>query len=148
METKTSKVKNALLKKQWEGRNGTMFDFNVEFENGDKGVYITKSNPQEVFVQGQEITYTIEKVSKNGYENVVVKPVLIEKSGNFGKSVPKNYKADFISFAASYAKDLVVGGKSELKDFRSTFNEIYNVMSEKLAEINGEKSSSNGQETK
>lgn len=135
---KTGKVTNASFKKEWNGKFGTMYDHNIEFANGDKGVYTSKKKEQDTFKVGEEVAYTIETVERNGYTNVRIAPVSESKSGFGGKSfAPKNYKADFISFAASYTKDLIVAGKAELKDFGKTFDAMYKKMADKLDEVNG-----------
>lgn len=141
METKTSKVVAANFKKEWSGKFGTMFDHDVEFADGSKGVYTSKKKEQDSFKVGAEVPFTFEVVERNGYKNNVIKPVSENKNGfggGFGKSfAPKNYKADFISFAASYSKDLMVAGKlPEGMKFEATFNMIYGVMEKKLNEIN------------
>lgn len=137
METKNGKVVSANFKKEWSGQYGTMFDHDVEFADGTKGVYTSKKKDQDTFKVGAELPYTLEVKERNGYKNNVIKPVSENKGGFGGKTfAPKNYKADFISFAASYSKDLVVAGKAEIKDFRKIFSTMYDVMAEKLDEVN------------
>jgi len=139
MENKTGKVTSASFKKEWSGKFGTMFDHNIEFANGDKGVYTSKKKEQDKFKVGEETPYTIETTERNGYTNYVIKPI-VEKNGFGGGGrgfAPKNYEADYISFAMSYTKDLCVAGKIELKDLRKTFNTMYGVMKEKLDEVSG-----------
>lgn len=141
---KKGKVTSANFKKDWTGKFGTMYDHNIEFANGDKGVYTSKKKDQDTFKVGEEVAYTIETVERNGYKNDVIKPV---EKGGFGARgfAPKNYKADFISFAASYAKDLMVAGKlPDGMKFEATFNMIYGVMEKKLNEINGASANENG----
>jgi len=150
MEQKNAKVTSATFKKEWAGKYGTMFDHNIEFANGDKGVYTSKKKDQDSFKVGSEVPYTLETIERNGFKNDVIKPV--SEKGGFGGGgfkpfAPKNYKADFISFAASYTKDLIVGGKAELKDFGKTFDAMYKKMADKLDEVNGA-SASNTPETK
>jgi hypothetical protein len=150
MENKTGKVTSASFKKEWTGKFGTMYDHNIEFANGDNGVYTSKKKEQDSFKVGEEVPYTIEKTVRNGFTNYKIAPVS-EKGNGFGGGArsfaPKNYKADFISFAASYTKDLIVGGKAELKDFGKTFDAMYKKMADKLDEVNGA-SASNTPETK
>lgn len=139
---KKSKVKSASFKKEWKGREGTMFDHNIEFENGDKGVYQSNQKEQTTFKQGEEVDYSIVSRLRNGFTDIVIKPAFKNRSGgNFKKSYEKNYKADFISFAASYTKDLVVAGKVELKQFRKTFQTMYDVMEGQLNKVNGQNES-------
>jgi hypothetical protein len=108
--------------------------FSIEFANGDKGFYTSKSEEQTKFVVGQEADYNIEK--KEGKEGKVYYKITLPDSGNaFGKG--GGFKApepriQMISFAAAYCKDIIVAGKADLKDFDTTFDKIYNKMISKL----------------
>lgn len=141
---KKAKVTIASFKNQWTGKFGLMFDHTIAFDNGDKGVYQSKKKEQDDFVIGAEVNYTIEsRLSRSGITDMVIKPERVVSNmrgggDGFRKSFEKNYKADFISFSASYAKDLIVAGKAEIKDFRKVFQAMYSVMLDKLNEVNGE----------
>lgn len=54
---KKSKVTNVQSNGTWSGQFGTMYKFEVEFENGDIGEYSSKSQEQTKFVVGQETDY-------------------------------------------------------------------------------------------
>jgi hypothetical protein len=54
---KNGKVKNVQANGTWEGQYGLMYKFEVEFENGDSGQYLSKSQNQTKFVIGQETSY-------------------------------------------------------------------------------------------
>ena len=41
----------------WEGQYGLMYKFEIEMENGDIGEYMTKSEDQTKFVEGQTTDY-------------------------------------------------------------------------------------------
>lgn len=130
---KKSKVKSVSFKKEWNGRDGVMYDFNIEFENGDKGVYATNQKEQTAFKEGVETDYSVESKIRGNFTDIVIKYVS-QKSlvGNKKPMFEKNYKLDFISPAASYTKDLVVAEIITMKDFKKTFNDIYSAMIEKL----------------
>lgn len=73
---KTSKVLSAQSNGSFESAYGTLYGFEVAFENGDVGNYNSKSKDQNKFVAGQEATYTIEnKPTKNGKTFTTIKPV-------------------------------------------------------------------------
>jgi len=70
-ELKKSKVTSVEYLKQWEGNFGIMHDHEIEFENGDKGSYASKSQDQNKFVVGDETEY---EISMNGHFTKI-KPV-------------------------------------------------------------------------
>lgn len=73
---KTSKVLSAQSNGSFESSYGTLYSFEVAFENGDVGNYNSKSSDQNKFVAGQQATYTIEtKPTKNGKTFTAIKPV-------------------------------------------------------------------------
>lgn len=130
---KKSKVTSVSFKKEWMGREGAMFDFNIGFENGDKGVYQTNQKEQTAFKEGNETDYSIESKFRNGFTDIAIKYIAPKSAfGNKKQGFEKNYKLDFISPAASYAKDLVVAEIITMKEFKKTFNDIYAAMMEKL----------------
>lgn len=107
--------------------------FNVEFANGDKGFYSTKNPDTCKFIVGQEIEYVIEqKESKTGvkyFKVTLPQAEQFQKGGGYQKQDPK---VQMISFAASYAKDLAVAGRIELKDLEATFERFHKMMTAKL----------------
>ena len=55
MEIKKSVVTVTSSNGTWEGKYGLMYKFIIEFENGDRGSYLSKSETQNKFVIGNEI---------------------------------------------------------------------------------------------
>jgi hypothetical protein len=105
----------------------------VEFENLDKGFYTSKSDNQSKFVVGQEVEYLIEeKQGKTG--NTYFKVTLPQSDKQFtGSGRPQvDPKVQMISFAMAYTKDLIVGGKLDIKDLEIGFTRMYNIMTSKL----------------
>lgn len=136
MEIKQAKV-TRLVKSAAADSYGK-WSFQLEFENGDKGYYNTKNGDQTYFVHGKPADYLIEaKTSKTGSTYYVItsaeeqaaKPV--GNTGGFQRK-QQDPKVQFISFAASYTKDLIVAGKFGMDNFEKEFNRIYNVMMSKL----------------
>ena len=81
---KNGKVKNVQANGTWEGHYGLMYKFEVEFENGDSGQYLSKSQNQTKFVIGQE----------TDYEYIGGKYPKIKPASNYQKNStpPKNEK--------------------------------------------------------
>ncbi len=109
--------------------------FAIEFENGDKGYYSTKSPDKIPFIAGNVADYLLETLQKkdgSGTYNKIKIPGEQPQGGGFQRKQQQDPKIQFISFAASYTKDLVVAGKFGMQDFEKEFNRIYNIMSSKL----------------
>ncbi len=113
--------------------------FIVELDNGDKGFYTSKNEDQKNFIVGSEAEYLIEEKSgKNG--NKYFKISLPQKQGfqnggGGGKYQPQDPKVQMISFAMAYTKDLIVGGKIDIKDLEGSFGRVFDTMFKKLNEI-------------
>jgi len=108
--------------------------FAIEFANGDKGFYSTKSEDQTKFVVGAESEYEIEsKQSKTGstYFRITL-PGEAQPFKPGGGKPPVDPKVQMIGFAMSYTKDLIVAGKIQMKDLPATFDVIYNEMIGKI----------------
>ena len=171
-EEKKSTVQSVTFKKEFTSSrdNKQKFIFIVDFANGDKGEYTSLSKDQKFFMTGAEASY--KKITKqNGvHTDVSINPIYPQSgnnngvnSGGFGgggnsrKAFEKNYEADFISYVASYVKDLMVAGKLPKKKvgtkyedmkFEEAFEYIYSVMHKKLKQINEQKNSSTSTEQK
>jgi len=106
--------------------------FAIEFSNGDKGFYSTKSENQTAFVAGKDAEYNIEeKQSKAG--GIYYKITLPGEAQPFKGGKPQiEPRVQMISFAMSYTKDLVVAGKIQMSGLSETFDIIYNEMTSKL----------------
>lgn len=107
--------------------------FVIEFDNGDKGFYTSKSADQTKFVVGNVADYEIEvkQGSKGPYNKITVPQAAFVKGGGGGRPAPEP-RVQMISFAAAYTKDLVVAGKFSMNDFEKEFNRIYTIMISKL----------------
>jgi len=128
---KTSKITRTVFKTEWKGQNGSVFYHDVEFENGDKGSIGTKEQEPAKLNPGQELTYTLEPNDKGGLPKI--KPVQAKGGYSGGGGKPQqDPKVQMISFSMSYAKDLIVGGKVDIKDLEKTFNLIHTLMTGKL----------------
>lgn len=106
----------------------------VEFKNGDRGYYSTKSPEQNKFIVNQEADYEIEeKIGKNDKPwwkiTAPGDPKPFVKGGGKPQIEPR---IQMISFAMSYCKDCIVAGKIPMSDLEKEFNRIYNLMTGKL----------------
>lgn len=99
-----------------EGKFGTEHNFVVNYD-GKTAYYTSKVNPQNKFIEGAENEFTeVEGMSKTtGNKYYTIKP--IQKGGmtGYAKEIKKE-QSKYSGFAMSYAKDLVVAGKIDLKD--------------------------------
>lgn len=73
-ETKKGVVTSAQGNGTWESKYGTMYKFEISFDNGDVGEYNSKSQDQNKFVTGQEAEYTIASREYNGNTFYTIKP--------------------------------------------------------------------------
>lgn len=122
METK-AKILECKFVSEWNGPNGIVYYHELKMDNGDKGQIGTKEKHPEKLTTGNELTYTIEETSRGNKIKAV--------SGGFkGKQIDP--KTQMVSFSMSYCKDLIVGGKLDIKDLEKGFNRIYDLMISKL----------------
>lgn len=112
MEQKKSITRSAIFKKSGSSSFGEYHVFEITFDNGDKGNYISKSKEQTTFKEGVEVEYTIEVKENGNYKNYTIKPV---KANGFipGKGNP-SYEHKRV--ALKCATDLVCSGKVPEKD--------------------------------
>ena len=78
MEVKTSKVMSVTPNGTWDGNYGTMFKFEIVFQNGDVGEYSSKNQDQNKFDVGAETEYEY-----TGGKFPKVKPVWTPKPGMY-----------------------------------------------------------------
>jgi hypothetical protein len=130
---KTSKVTNVAGIGTWNGQYGVMYKFEVSFENGDSGQYMSKSQEQTKFKVGQDATYTIEGKDFNGQTYYTVKPVMQQQSFGGGgqkpayQKDPETEKRITRMSVLKCATDLVINGEVKIHDLTkvATFLEHY-----------------------
>ena len=116
---KTSKVTQVAGIGTWEGKYGVMYKFEVAFENGDAGQYLSKSQDQTKFKVGEEANYTIESKEFNGQTFYTVKPVMQQQAFGGGKPYQKDPETEKRITRMSVLKvagDLVINEKIKLHD--------------------------------
>src|SRR5688500_1761151 len=127
---KKAKITRAVFKSEWAGPNGNVYYHDVELDNGDKGSIGSKEKMPSKLNPGQELTYTIEPDARGGFK---IKAVNTQGGGGFtggGKKGP-DPKVQIVGFAMSYTKDLIIGGKVEIKQLPETFERIHSLMAAK-----------------
>lgn len=119
---KKSVARSVIFKKTGSGNNGEYHIFEITFDNGDKGDYVTKKNPQDYFKEGAEVAYTIETVVNGQYTNYKVRPV---QANGFvpGKGNP-SYEHKRV--ALKCATDMVCSGKVAEKDILTASDKLFN----------------------
>lgn len=128
---KTSKVKSQKFQKEYEGNYGKVYYFEIEMENGDKGQYGSKKNPQDTFIEGQELSYDI--VEKNGYFHIKPLRQIIPNGFNGNKKpydpAADNFRQALIVAQSSITKvvELVIAGKVEMKDLQPVTDRLMQI---------------------
>lgn len=109
--------------------------FSIEFDNGDKGYYSTKYPERITFIIGNVADYILETLTKKDgsgtYNKIKLPGEDKQQGGGFQKKVI-DPKVQLAGYAASYTKDLIVGGKAPLTDFDKVFEMIFTTMAKKL----------------
>ena len=125
---KTSKVLSVQANGSWDGKFGTMYKFELGFDNGDTGEYSSKSSDQKKFIQGQDATYTID-TSNPSYPKI--KPIFNQSggsfSGGFSKENPERQKMIVKQSSLKVAADLCIANNKA--DLNSVF-----IVAEKIVE--------------
>jgi hypothetical protein len=73
----TGKPERIEWKRSWDGPNGTIHYFDIEFEDGTAGEFSTKTQNQTKFTVGKEVNYSVEDASnaRGAYIKIdIVKP--------------------------------------------------------------------------
>lgn len=91
METiKSSKVTQVSGNGKWDSQQyGTFYKFEIVFENGDAGQYMSKEQEQTKFKVGEEASYTITSKDVNGKLYYTIKAAQQQKQGGW-KSQPSD----------------------------------------------------------
>lgn len=123
---KKSIVRSAIFKKTGTGKFGEYHIFEITFDNGDKGDYLAKTNPQNTFKEGAEAEYIIEKKENGQYVNYSIKAV--QQNGFVpGKGNPAY---EHKRTALKCAVELAVSGKCEVKQISEYANSFMKFLNE------------------
>lgn len=122
---KSSKVTNVAANGTWNGQYGTMYKFEVSFENGDTGEYLSKAQDQNKFVVGQAAAYTITSREHGGRTFYNVKPVQqMQQSFQPKAKDPETDKRITRMSVLKVAGDLCIHGEIKLHQI-TTFAKIF-----------------------
>lgn len=93
METiKSAKVTQVSGNGKWDSQQyGTFYKFEIVFDNGDAGQYMSKEPEQNKFKVGDEASYTITSKDVNGKLYYTIKPAMNQQGKGGGwKSQPQD----------------------------------------------------------
>lgn len=125
---KKAKITRTVFVSEWTNpQGGQVYYHTIELDNGDTGQIGSKEKMPAKLNPGSELTYTIEA----GPRGNKIKAVMAPSSGGFkpgGGRPVVDPRAQFIGFSASYAKDLVIAGKVDLKDMNLLTERIFDNM--------------------
>ena len=122
-----SKVKSVQPNGTYESAHGTLFKFEYEMEDGV--VLAANHKSQDGFLKaGESVEYTIKGTNAYGNYGSVSKPK--QPYAPNGNSYSKKTGGN-ASFALSYAKDLVVAGKVEVKQILDIAEKLNNWLNSK-----------------
>lgn len=123
----TNIIKSCTFKSEWAGPNGVIYYHNITFDNGDTGTIGTKEKMPDKLSPGSELTYTIE-VNERGNKIKAVAPKPKFGGGRPGEPI----ELKMATFALSYSKDLVIGGKLESKDMFAIADKMFDWIKAKI----------------
>jgi hypothetical protein len=125
---KKAKIVRTVFVSEWNNpKGGQIYYHKIELDNGDTGQIGSKEKMPAKLNPGQELHYTIEATDK-GNKIKAVMPVFAGDSKPGGGRPVIDPRAQFIGFSASYAKDLVIAGKVDLKDMNLLTERIFDNM--------------------
>ena len=130
---KESKVTQVAGNGTWDSANGTLYKFEVSFENGDSGQYLSKSQDQTKFKVGEVASYEITSKEVKGKLYYTIKPVstFVPNGGGGSKPSyqkdPETEKRITRMSVLKCATDLVVNGEVKIYDLTkvASFMEQY-----------------------
>ncbi len=118
------KVSSAIFKKEGEGKFGKWYLYEIKLEGDDKTYqYMSKTNPQNKFVAGQEVEAEIETKQNGAYTNYNIKPV---QQGGFGggQNSGARLELDKKIAALNNAVAMVTAGKVGAENLKATYDKF------------------------
>lgn len=132
---KTGTVLSISANGTWESKYGhTMYKYAVEMDNGDQGEYssskyTSETDPLFPFKVGTQVPY--EFTAHEKFPRIAPPKKEWTGNGKGGYSGKSKGFGSLTGFAASYTKDLIVGGVIKLDDLEVVADRFYKWMSEK-----------------
>jgi hypothetical protein len=128
---KTSIIKSIKETGTWQPPSGELLHYHeIHFDNGDNGSAGLKKSDLGKYNVGDSVEYDfnpngkLKIIGKAGSQSTQPQQQY-EKKPPF---VPYTKEIDYLGFAASYSKDLVIAGKTtkkDIEDFKKILAEIY-----------------------
>lgn len=116
MKEKKAKITKCVFTKEWINPSGTLVYYHeITFSNGDVGTCGKMMKYPKELSEGTELTYTIDGTGKI---KVIPNTMKNSNSSNSNTAKPAGKMSfskkhdDFLGYAWSYAKDLIIAGKS------------------------------------
>lgn len=136
---KSGKVTECSFSSEWKAPNGDIIYFHqIKIDNGDYGAVGTSEKLPSKINVGMVINYSVPGIGKIKLENSAPTP---QASGGYGdkktgsKGGYSKKPEDYLGYSYSYAKDLVIAGKTkpaDIKALKSIAEEIYQHIQELL----------------
>ena len=130
----TSIVKEVHFTGEYDGKFGTLYQFQVKLENNDFGQYSSKKQDQSYVVVGKSIDYEVDNTYPN---HPKIKLVQGQNSGggfsgggSKGGFQKEDWTDKMIGISMGYAKDMFCAGKIDGKDLEAKFKKIFNIMND------------------
>lgn len=148
MSNKTSRIAKCVFKNEWQNpTGGIVYYHELTFENGDIGNCGAMEKMPAKYSVNSVVHYTIEnkkiKIISTGAENSSGnnynnKKFIMQKTT--GKTYGKKNKDEFLGYAWSYAKDLVIAGKTmnDVEELNKVAKYIYSEIGKMLNENEAE----------
>lgn len=118
-------IKTVKWNKEVETKFGIMQSFYVTY-NDRSASFMCKNKENPPFEEGKEYEFNETEREYQGKTYYNIKP-LQENKGGFNRAV-KREQSKYSGFAMSYAKDLVISGKIELKDISLYTEKMFDLM--------------------
>jgi hypothetical protein len=131
MRDKVSKISQSTFSNEWTNPSGgNTYYFDIVFANGDKGsIGVTDKFSDKIKV-GTELNYQI--INNKIKVNQMSQPPKTEYTKTYSKS--RNSQEQFLGYAFSYAKDLIIAGKgmNDVEELNQVARYIYDQIGEML----------------
>jgi hypothetical protein len=143
---KTSIIKDVSFTGNWTAPNGDILYYhNLVLENGDTGSVATAEKYASKIEVGKEVTYILNgtKMKLQQPEGANNTPSTYSGNNSARKKTYSRSKSasDFLGYSCSYAKDLVIAGKTKKTDveaYKRIAKEIYAHVQQLLNDENNE----------
>jgi hypothetical protein len=121
-------IKSVKFQKEYDSKFGKMYSFKIGWDD-ETAYYSSKNQNQTYFVEGKEAEFSVEEKTSDKGKFKTIKPITSGNLSGFSKNLKKE-QSRYSGFSLSYAKDLVVAGKAELKDLLTLSEKLFNHMVE------------------